>query len=1062
MESPPDEKLGTASDAVFQNGGFEMGGPGISPPNWTVQSFQNFGITVQTPQTRAGLNLTNGGTALTTQIAAVNQPDADVGMAGSLRVCRYGAQCARVNFHGNNHNVNALSQTMNIAAGDVDPADGKPHVRFVVAPVLENPGHNPGEQPYYMVQLTNVTTNTLLYSDFNLSAQPGVPWKIGANGINYTDWQLVDIAPAAGLAAGDQVRLEIIAAGCAFTAHFGQIYVDGTGTSTVPGLFVSGTAPAQVNAGQDLPYSVTYQNGGIVTNTGVFVDFTTPPGTTFKGLGALPPGVTCTTPAVGATGTIVCNIGSLAPGAFGVLPITVNVNAATTGIIVQGNYDIRSTQESPLLGSHINTIVGCTLDNDCLSGNWCNITAKQCQPTLPNGTNVPTDAPHMNPTLNGLCTASAGNLTCTSKVCDSGDNKCGFLNNTGPCTVANQAVVCRSLVCDANDSKCGYADGDGPCTMANGGVVCRSQSCSVNGLCKPQNGCNVDADCTGGNWCNIGAHTCTPKLPNGTNIPTDPPHTGPTLNGTCTMQAGVLVCQSAVCDTADNKCGFLNGDGPCTLANQGVVCRSQVCDVNDLKCGYRDGDGPCTMANGAVVCRSQSCSANGLCKPLGGCNVDADCSGGNWCNESMHACTPKVPNGTPIPNDPPHMGPTVNGTCTAAAAALVCASGVCDPGTNECGFENGTGPCDPGNEDVVCQSQSCSVNGTCKDPNGCNVDGDCNADSWCNISMHACTPKIPNGTPIPKDPPHMSPTVDGNCTAEAALVVCASGVCDPGTDECGFENGTGPCDPGNEVVVCQSQSCSVDGTCKDPNGCNVDADCSGGDWCNISKHECTKKLPNSTPVPTDPPHTNPTLDGNCTVDAGTLTCESGVCDTSDDECGYANGHGPCDSTTGKIVCRSKLCGTMGVNNGLCVECLGDSDCQGSKCNTQTNTCGEECTTDADCGGPTSGKVCDDMSASKTCIDGCRGTGGNGCPSGDVCTSTDATIGQCVMEMTTSTGSSSSTTGAGGGEAFVQGHGVFGCSVEAGDVSSSSPWLGAAALAALTALRRRSEKKNRAA
>src|SRR4029079_14742545 len=142
-----------------------------------------------------------------------------------------------------------------------------------------------------------------------------------------------------------------------------------------------------------------------------------------------------------------------------------------------------------------------------------------------------------------------------------------------------------------------------------------------------------------------------------TPIPTDAPHVGPTLDGTCTAAAALLVCASGVCDVNDNACGYANSDGPCTAVTQATVCRSSVCDP-DLKCGYADGDGPCTLANQGTVCRSTMCSANGLCTPLGGCNVDADCTAGNWCNESMHACTPTLPNGTLIPTDGPHTNPT--------------------------------------------------------------------------------------------------------------------------------------------------------------------------------------------------------------------------------------------------------------------------------------------------------------------------------------------------------------------------------------------------------------------
>src|SRR5262249_54390767 len=143
---------------------------------------------------------------------------------------------------------------------------------------------------------------------------------------------------------------------------------------------------------------------------------------------------------------------------------------------------------------------------------------------------------------------------------------------------------------------------------------------------------------------------------------------------TCAAAVGALVCASGVCDPEGDEWGLLKNDGPCTAMKGGVVCRSGVCDVDGL-CGDAVGDGPCTMANGGTVGRSGACSVIGLCEPLGGCDVDADCTGGNWCSESTHTCTAKLSNGTAMPNDPPHMNPTLNGTCTAAAATLVCASG---------------------------------------------------------------------------------------------------------------------------------------------------------------------------------------------------------------------------------------------------------------------------------------------------------------------------------------------------------------------------------------------------
>jgi hypothetical protein len=319
------------------------------------------------------------------------------------------------------------------------------------------------------------------------------------------------------------------------------------------------------------------------------------------------------------------------------------------------------------------------VDADCTGGQWCNETAHVCTAKLTNGTAMPTDAAHTSPTLNGNCSTAAGTLVCQAGVCDTADNKCGYAVNGGPCSAGTAAAVCRS------------------------------GSCSANLLCRPAGGCNVDADCTGGQWCNESSHTCTAKLSNGTAIPTDAPHSNPTLNGTCTTAAGSLVCQAAVCDTVDNACGLLNGSGACTALNQATVCRSSVCDA-DGSCGYATNHGPCTPANAATVCRSGVCSVNLLCEPAGGCNVDGDCSAGDWCNETSHTCSVKLTNGTSMPTDTPHTSPTLNGTCTADAATLVCQASVCDTSDDKCGYAVGSGPCSSGSAATVCRTGSCSVN----------------------------------------------------------------------------------------------------------------------------------------------------------------------------------------------------------------------------------------------------------------------------------------------------------------------------------------------------------------
>ena len=57
---------------------------------------------------------------------------------------------------------------------------------------------------------------------------------------------------------------------------------------------------------------------------------------------------------------------------------------------------------------------------------------------------------------------------------------------------------------------------------------------------------------------------------------------------------------------------------------------------------------------------------NGTVGGSGGCTADVQCPG-QWCDESTGVCTALVPNGGPVPTDPSHSNPTLNGGCTAGA-----------------------------------------------------------------------------------------------------------------------------------------------------------------------------------------------------------------------------------------------------------------------------------------------------------------------------------------------------------------------------------------------------------
>ncbi|MEB2321124.1 MAG: DUF11 domain-containing protein, partial [Sorangiineae bacterium] len=771
-ESGEPEPTGSTSSAVFVNGSFEDGANNAAPPNWTVTTYRNPGITISDPQTRANLALQTGGTAqtftLTTSGGPESQADPDLGTGASFRWPKFGSAVAVVNRKTASRNANSMKQTMTVDAGDIDPVDGLAHVRFVAAPVLQDPNHPAHQQPYFFIQLTNVTRgNQILYQDFNFANQPGVPWKTSGS-IKYTDWALVDIAPGnALLAPGDQVELEVIAAGCAQSGHWGQVYVDGIGP-TVPGLYVYATGPAAANRGTDITYTLTYKNDGSAGAAGTVVQFNTPPNTTFTSVTA--PGLTCTAPSPGNGGLVSCTVGALAAGASGNFEITVRIApAATVGsTITAGNYDIRATSVSPLLGPKVYTKV-----TDGIT--YAELVVKK--------------------TASAATVPAGGTVTYTIVASNDGPNgpASATIVDTMPSQLASATWTCAGT-------------GGATCAASGAGNINDAVSIPVNQKVTYTITGTVRSDAAAGQFTNTASVTLPPTV-------SDPT---PSNNADAAF-VRVTVANGETC----------GGDLDCT---------SGVC-ASDGKCGYPNDDGPCTAQNGDTVCRSGACSANGTCMPAGGCNVDADCASTQFCDTSSHSCTDKLANGTAIPTIAGH-DPALDGTCTGPAGAAVCVSAVCDTSDDQCGYADGTGPCDSATADTVCRSGACSANGTCMPSSGCNVDADCASTQFCDTSSHSCTDKLANGTAIPTIAGHVPP-LDGACTGPAGAVVCVSAVCDTSDDQCGYANGTGPCDTSTAATVCRSGVCSANGTCMPAASCNVDADCSSDQFCETSRHEGT-------------------------------------------------------------------------------------------------------------------------------------------------------------------------------------------------------------------------------
>jgi uncharacterized repeat protein (TIGR01451 family) len=358
---------------LFTNGDF-TGIAGLAPPSpWTVTiGSSGEGFSGPTPQTYSSLNLAlqqgNGfpyipgtnilksgfqmQTIVESAAGPLTESDTDVGSA--ILWPRYGNQAVAVNQGGYGGNFNMLSQTATVTAAQFDPADNKVHIRFAFAPVVGR-GIGSISDPYYFIQVTDLTQGTILYTDFATAGNENQPWQTAPPKLEFTAWQLVSIAAAApAINVGDSIELQIVAA-CGGNpqgdGELAKVWVDGVGAN-VPGISVEGSAQASAGPGATATYTLNYQNQGSQTETNVMVNFPLPPNTTYQSLNT-PYGVICSTPGVGASGTVSCNVGSLSVGASGSLSITLAFPNAASGALAYRNYGISSDQETTLLGPPI-------------------------------------------------------------------------------------------------------------------------------------------------------------------------------------------------------------------------------------------------------------------------------------------------------------------------------------------------------------------------------------------------------------------------------------------------------------------------------------------------------------------------------------------------------------------------------------------------------------------------------------------------------------------------------------------------------------------------------------
>ena len=243
--------------------------------------------------------------------------------------------------------------------------------------------------------------------------------------------------------------------------------------------------------------------------------------------------------------------------------------------------------------------------------------------------------------------------------------------------------------------------------------------------------------------CNIPTATCRACNPN---LSTDCPQ-GLICDASGPQKGACVECETnANCSGTKPVC-FAN---VCTACNaddglgspRGCSSALPYCAF-DGTCGKCAADQDCGVGHAGPRCDV----ATGACTDT--CTNDTQCGAGNWCNDlaGPGKCQPKVPNGSAVPG----------GKCKDAVASRGCVSAVCDPKDDDCGLQNGSGPCaDPG----PCRSNKCQ-NKVCV---ACGSDSDCPG-GVCDPILGTCKTTTPpagdGGTPPPTGNGAVAASVEG-------------------------------------------------------------------------------------------------------------------------------------------------------------------------------------------------------------------------------------------------------------------------------------------------------------
>lgn len=514
-------------------------------------------------------------------------------------------------------------------------------------------------------------------------------------------------------------------------------------------------------------------------------------------------------------------------------------------------------------------------------------------------------------------------------------NRTRFNNGTD---VADDSVVriCPDFVPPIGSQSC-VSDGD--C----GGGTPACQPLSSCGQCSATNA----VQCTGETpQCDVPTGTCRGCIID-TECTADPGRPACQPNGSCGQcsASNGSLCTGATpfCNPVSGTCRECVIDAHCADPSLPACTASGVC-------------GQCSATN-TSQCTGTTPACDTATSTCRSCIDDTDCGGTTPACQSSGACAQCSIGNTMLCTGNTPACDVATGTCRACANDNDCSATpdtpACQP-NGSCGLCSATNSrlctgnlpvCDLG--DGTCRACDVTIPTDCPDPTrpACQPGGACGQCSALNDSL--CTGNTPQ-----------CDVATGACRRLCATNVDCSGTPTPA---CLPRGVCGQCFVG-ETSLCSgtTPACDTDvGVCR---GCAVDGECGGATPACQPDGSCNEcSATNATACGGDTPLCN-TATGTC----------RGTCLTDAD----CNGALP--------ACRS---------NGVCGQC---SPTNTSQCSTnrpvclETGICG--CSTDSDCGAGQSGRVCDGSIG--VCTTGCRGIGGNGCPAGQVCSSSGSGIGRC--------------------------------------------------------------------